>query len=319
MRKTSWFLPIAVFSVLCLNAQASKSASVNFEKEEGRVRVTIGDEYFGTYVYQDDKILRPYFCDLHAPGGTQVTRNHPPKEGIDRTDHATMHPGLWLAFGDISGSDFWRNKARVEHVRFVREPGSKNAGESRSGGFSVENRYVSEDGNEICREICRIAIHLNLCGYVIHWRSYFHSKDSDFYFGDQEEMGLGVRVHTPMAAANDGRILNSRGQKNEDEAWGKQADWCDYSGPVDGKWVGVTLIPSPSNFRKSWFHARDYGFVAANPFGRNAFTDGEKSKVTVEKGERFDLEYAILIHSSDSKGDIDLSKVYSRIRNLFEE
>ena len=45
------------------------------------------------------------------PAG-EVTRTHPPGDG-DATDHATMHPGVWLAFGNISGEDFWRNKARI--------------------------------------------------------------------------------------------------------------------------------------------------------------------------------------------------------------
>ena len=68
------------------------------------------------------RILRPYFCNVHAPGGIQVTRNHPPVAGQDATDHDTMHPGLWLAFGDINGQDFWRNKGRIEHVRFTEPP-----------------------------------------------------------------------------------------------------------------------------------------------------------------------------------------------------
>ena len=38
----------------------------------------------------------------------QVTRHHPPIEGQDRVDHGTFHPGIWMAFGDISGSDYWR-------------------------------------------------------------------------------------------------------------------------------------------------------------------------------------------------------------------
>ncbi len=45
-------------------------------------------------------------------------------KGVDALDHDTMHPGIWLGFGfgDISGHDFWRNKAAMEHVRFVSEP-----------------------------------------------------------------------------------------------------------------------------------------------------------------------------------------------------
>ena len=64
-----------------------------------------------------------------------------------------MHPGLWLAFGDISGHDFWRNKARIRHAGFVKEPFTTET----HGGFSVWNEYVA-DGQIICEEICRIAI-----------------------------------------------------------------------------------------------------------------------------------------------------------------
>ncbi|MBM3861792.1 MAG: hypothetical protein FJ395_19385, partial [Verrucomicrobia bacterium] len=70
--------------------------------------ITQSGEPVATYVFRDDKVLRPHFKQLHAPGGIQVTRNHPPVAGQDATDHDTMHPGVWLAFGDISGNDFWR-------------------------------------------------------------------------------------------------------------------------------------------------------------------------------------------------------------------
>ena len=33
-----------------------------------------------------------------------------------------MHPGVWLAFGDVNGEDFWCNKGRIEHVAFSTEP-----------------------------------------------------------------------------------------------------------------------------------------------------------------------------------------------------
>jgi hypothetical protein len=45
-------------------------------------------------------------------------------------------------------------------------------------------------------------------------------------------------------------------------------------------------------------HARDYGFVAANPFGRKAMKKGTASKVVVNPGETLHLQYAIWIHSS---------------------
>ncbi len=135
---------------------------------------------------------------------------------------------------------------------------------------------------------------------MILWESEF-SADDEFYFGDQEEMGLGVRVATPISV-RDGRgaITNSDGLKNERQVWGKQAEWCDYAGTVDGKPVGITIMPDPHHFRRSWFHARDYGFVACNPFGRNAFTGNEKSRVVIRPRESMKLRFGVLLHGAET-------------------
>ena len=53
---------------------------------------------------------------------------------------------------------------------------------------------------------------------------------------------------------------------------------------LTGNWVGMTILTSPKNFRPCWSHARDYGFVAMNPFGLNAFTKIAKNDIVVKKG-----------------------------------
>jgi hypothetical protein len=70
-------------------------------------------------------------------------------------------------------------------------------------------------------------------------------------------------------------------------------------------------MPHPENFRRSWYHARDYGFIAANPFGRNALTGGPKSSVTVNPGEKFRLRFGVLVHSSPAEQPIDLKGAYA--------
>src|SRR5262249_15548468 len=117
--------------------------------------------------------------------------------------------------------------------------------------------------------------------------------EADMTFGDQEEMGLGIRMATPLSVPRGGKITNSDGLKNEAQAWGKAADWCAFGGSVDGHPVEVVLIPHPENFRRSWFHARDYGLLVANPFGRNAFTRGEKSQLLLKRGESVRLRFGV--------------------------
>ena len=53
----------------------------------------------------------------------------------------------------------------------------------------------------------------------------------------------------------------------------------------------------PANFRPSWFHARDYGLLLANPFGRKAFGKGDASKVVVKRGGTLRLRYGVLLHA----------------------
>jgi len=270
------------------------AASVTFRKNTDDLQILVGDRPLATYVFRDEQIPRPYFHSVCAPDGTQVTRNHPPVKGVDPTDHAAYHPGIWLAFGDIGGADFWRNRARVKHDKFVEKP---NGGPGR-GSFAVQNSYVARDGTVVCREICRYTLIIRPIGHFLLHNSEFFSDDADFVFGDQEEMGLGVRVATPLIVKRGGSIANSDGMRDEKGTWGKQADWCDYSAVINGRMYGVTLIPHLGNFRKSWFHARDYGLLVANPFGRNAFTKDKKSAVRVKKGERFKLRYAVFTYST---------------------
>ncbi len=275
--------------------------AVAFERRRDGLQITIGGRPFARYAYGTEAITRPFFESIHAPDGTQVTRNNPPVEGVDLADHPTYHPGLWLAFGDLSGADSWRNKDRIRHAGFVEEP----LGGPGRGTFAVRNRH-EKSGKFIGEETCRITILVRPAGHLIVWDSEFRPVDGALVFGDQEEMGLGVRVATPLAVVKAGRITDSEGRVNEAQVWGQQADWCAYGGEIDGQPVGGLLMPDPDKFRRSWFHARDYGLLVANPFGKNAFTKGEKSRVDVKAGDAFRLRFGVLIWS----GRPDLGAAY---------
>jgi hypothetical protein len=279
--------------------------TVAFERRPGSLSITVGGRPFARYRYDDERITRPYFEDLFTPAGSRVTRHNPPIEGQDLADHPTFHPGLWMAFGDLGGADCWRNRDRVQHVGFVGDP---QGGPAR-GTFTVRNRYRKGD-QSIAEERCRIDITASPNAYLLLWESWFTPVGEDLVFGDQEEMGLGVRLATPLAVRNGGRITDSAGRVDEAQVWGKQADWCAYTGRAEGKPVGVLLVPDPSNFRRCWFHARDYGLLAANPFGRHAFTRGEVSRVVVRRGTGFPLRYAVLVFD----GEPDVEAVMRELR-----
>ena len=249
---------------------SSDVGAFTIEEKTDRLLISLHDKPATQFVFRDEKILRPYFAAVHAPNGLQVTRNHPPIAGTDAADHDTMHPGLWLGFGDISGNDYWRNKSRIEHLRFIEPPSAK--GDELT--FATESQLLTPDGQPLCRMVCRFTLVSRRSGWLLIWDTVFHADNRDVVFGDQEEMGFGARVATPMTEKNGGRILNSNGLQTAARTWGQPAKWCDYSKAVGFRQGGITLMAASSNFRESWWHNRDYGVFVANPFGRAAMKQG---------------------------------------------
>jgi hypothetical protein len=215
-----------------------------------------------------------------------------------------MHPGIWLALGDLGGADFWRNKGRVTHERFTTAPEVKE-GVLR---FAVRNRYLDQE-RLVCQEDAAYSLGVVNGGYLLSWDSTF-SGSEPFAFGDQEEMGLGIRLATPLCVkGGSGTITTSAGKRNEQEAWGTQAKWCDYSGTVAGRRVGMLLMPHPENFRPSWLHVRDYGLAVANPFGQKAFTRGMASRVEIKPGEKLRLRLGVWIYDAPAGKEPDFDNV----------
>ena len=86
--------------------------------------------------------------------------------------------------------------------------------------------------------------------------------------------------------------------------WGKRAEWCDYFGPVDGKTVGIAIFDHPGNPRHpTWWHVRDYGLFAANPFGLHDFEKkpAQAGNMTIAAGKSVTFRYRIYLHEGDDK------------------
>ena len=89
-------------------------------------------------------------------------------------------------------------------------------------------------------------------------------------------------------------------------AWGKRADWCDYSAEHDGKTYGVAIFDAPENLRHpTWWMARDYGLFGANPFGRHDYenlkTQPHLGDYTIPAGGSLTLHYRFFFHLGDAK------------------
>jgi len=289
-------LAILAASHGCGAAELAPKLEFAIEEKADRLIITEGGRPVAEYVFNDPIIKRPYFRNVHTPSGIQVTRNHPPVEGTDLADHPTFHPGIWWGFGDINGEDFWRNKGTIRHERFSR----KMESEKTSVRIDEECVLMTAADETLGRVHFHATIGRQEFGYVYTLGAGFTSlKGRELTLGDQEEMGLGVRVATPLAEKNGGKVASSEGTTGAKAVWGTQAVWCDYSGTIDGRKIGVTSwnhLPSWGAKHASWWHVRDYGLMVANGFGKRA--NPEHPLINVKHGADRSFSYVIIVHDA---------------------
>jgi hypothetical protein len=100
-----------------------------------------------------------------------------------------------------------------------------------------------------------------------------------------------------------GHIVTSEGVRDND-TWGKRAAWVDYYGPVQGQIVGVAMFDHPDNPRHpTWWHVRNYGLFAANPFGVHYF-EGKPAGTgdyKIPSGESRTWKYRIYFHRGNEQ------------------
>jgi hypothetical protein len=266
--------------------------------DDGPVTVKVGGELFTRYLYDGDG-PRPRLYPLIGPFGQGVTRAYPQEEAEgDSTDHI-HHRSLWVAWGDVNGSDNWSEEeghGRVVHRYF-------DATESGPvfGRIVSLNDWVDGQGERLMQDRLEFRFYATPPSFrLFDLDVTFYASDGDVRFGDTKEGGIiSVRVASPLEGSRGGLIENAIGAVTEAETWGKRASWCDYSGLLGGKTVGISLFDHPRNLRyPTYWHVRDYGLMTANPFGLSFFeADGRDGSYVLPGGQNLAFRYRVLIHA----------------------
>jgi hypothetical protein len=191
----------------------------------------------------------------------------------EEQDHV-HHRSLWFTHGDVNGHDFWseeKGAGRIAHDSFVEVKSGP-----REGLIVSRNKWLSKDGTLVCTDqrSFRVFAPDEADGRSFDYEITVSALGQQLVFGDTKEGSMAIRLAETMrlkGKVGAGHIVNSEGVR-DGETWGKRADWCDYYGPVGGNIVGVAMFDHPSNPRHpTWWHVRDYGLFAANPFGQHEF------------------------------------------------
>lgn len=299
---------LLVFASQCLPAfAAGKSGGVDIQDTGDKLVIKIGGELFTEYYYKN--VPRPYFYPVMGPGEVPMTRNYPMKN-VDGEEHDhPHHRSLWFTHGEINGQDLWAEgtkSGKTVHVAFTEIKSGPEVGIIRT-----QDKYVSVDGAQVCSDDRTIRIYNHSKDRLMDFEVTLHATEGDLTFGDTKEGSMALRLAETMrlkknrsGVGGQGHIVNSEGVR-DDKTWGKRAKWCDYYGPVEGKTVGVAIFDNPENPRyPTWWHVRDYGLFAANPFGRHDFEnlpDKKAGNLVIPEGKSVTFKYRIYFHEGDEK------------------
>ena len=303
-------ISLALTSVLatawtCLAAEQG----VKLTELDDRIRVEINGELFTEYRFRGAPHV--YFYPLIGPGGVHMTRHYPMKADSagEAHDHH-HHRSLWYSHGLVNGVDFWAETPRagkIVHDKFLEVKSGRD-----SGVIRAQNKWVAPDGNVVCTSEGVFRVYARPKNErLFDFEVTLRGADKEIILGDTKEGTMAIRLAETMrlkpneynAGKPGGHIVQSTGVRDQ-ATWGKQAAWCDYYGPIDGKTLGVAIFDHPSNPRHpTWWHVRDYGLFAANPFGVHDFEKKAQGSgdLKVPVGQSVTFKYRFYIHEGDDK------------------
>jgi Family of unknown function (DUF6807) len=274
------------------------------ERKPGKLIVRRGEALFTELRFEDGAY--PYLYPVNAPGGVPVTRGFPmdPREG-ESSDHP-HHRSMWFTHGSVNGIDFWHPQSDNGGVivRVGKFEQVLHRGKTLNAAYDFEWRPKA-GGPALLRERRSFTFGI---GPEERWIDVHVSLTPagtvDVTFGDTKEGSFGMRLHPVLRLEGKqahGQAINSEGITGK-AVWGKRATWVHYQAPDVPSPVGVALFEHPTNPRHpTWWHARAYGLVAANPFGVHDFEGKPPSTgdFVLPVGTVLDLRYRVWIHTGE--------------------
>ena len=300
------FLILPLINVFVLQA-GENIKKIELKKTTAGLDICYGEKVIAEFSHTQTPQGRPFICNIHTLDGIKVTRNYPITDK-DQNDHP-HHQGLFHTFSQLNGIDFWHMKGIAKHRLFTVPPKDGNP-----ASFSAESVYLDRDGETpLLKETMSYGFHITSEGLLITINAIIESEAEKVIIGSKEEGGIAIRVASDLRVQKGGKMIDNKGRKGGKAIWGKAARWVDNSGKKKGRWVGATLFASHSDLGVFHWHSRDYGLIAANPFGPlNKAPDR-----ILKKGEKLSFNYGLMVHSHEQASEYSPKKAEGiYIKNL---
>ena len=276
---------------------------VQLSRRGGSLAVVQGGSECAAFHYSS-RLARPFIYPVKDPFGAEMTRVCSGEVAGSTPAEHRHHRSLWTGWGSVNDGDNWRDRRDSGHIRHRCFEGIEE-GPVMGRFVSIMDWRDEEDREQMKerREYRFYNMPPSMRLFDVDMR--FYAVRDDVRFGDTKEGGLlAVRMGPERAVNGGGRLENAQGGTNERDCWGRRSQWCDYSGPPGDERAGLAVFDHPANFRyPTFWHARDYGLLAANPFGLSYFKQDETvdGGLVLPRGEEIRFRYRVYVHAGDAE------------------
>jgi hypothetical protein len=279
------FFIILLFSGLIISAPL-QAAKIIAEKVGSKINITVGNQYFTSYIFSGDEKY-PFFFPVNGPAsGGSVTSM--------RNGEYPHHSSIFFGCDMLNGGNYWQDGLDRGRIISLNAEIEQQGGDtviirdeciwSRSGAISPvrDTRIITITAPDATIRQIDFEIRMEmLTDVTIHKTN--HSLFS-------------VRMATDLSVLNGGTMINAEGLRNEMGTFGKPSPWIDYYGKRGNETEGLAILQHPANpwFPSPWF-TRDYGFMSPTPM----FWPENGTNTILKKGSVLDLRYRVIVHSGD--------------------
>jgi hypothetical protein len=288
-----------------LLAALPAAAQVQVHFVPKKIDIDVDGKPFTTF-YAGEDANKPYLWPLRSADGKIVTRRWPNEKDTGESHDHLHHRGLWFSYDDVNGIQFWANDpsyaARDPKIGKIIVTKVLYSDGTKTGTLTMQADWTAPDGKVLLHENRTMTFHADPTLRIIDFDIRLTAAEN-VTFGDTKEGAFAIRLADSMTEKKGGgEMVNAEGQRGMKNVWGKRSNWVDYSGNVDGEKLGVAIFDSPSNPRHPvYWHARDYGLFALDPFGQHAFDPSQpESNWKLDSGKSLRFRYRVVIHPGDA-------------------
>jgi len=302
------------FLDLCIPLALAGCLTAQVKMAKDSISISVDGKPFTVFHYGEES-GKPYLAPLRSASGKIVTRQFPMEEIAGESRDHLHHTGLWFSYDDVNGIKFWENDPSYGHPNqgkiVVRDAQWKDGGSS--GKLSTTMDWRDPKDKVLLVDHRDMVFYSDPKLRIVDFEISLTASE-DVAFVDTKEGAFAIRLAETLTEKNGGKMTDADGRTAMAQVWGKRSNWVDYSGTVEDEKVGIAIFDHPQNPRHpTYWHARDYGLFALNPFGAHAFDAAlPESHWQLPKGQKLVFRWRVVIHPGDaeSAGVAELYKQY---------